>query len=72
MVGINPTVASHKLNITPTVRLVRQKVRCFHLDCHQIIQTEVDNLLRACFIREVKYPKWIANMVVVLKKGGKW
>ena len=30
---------------------VRQKVRCFHSDCHQIIQMEVDNLVRAGFIR---------------------
>ena len=33
---------------------------------------EVDNLLAARFIREVKYPKWLANVVVVPKKGGKW
>ena len=24
------------------------------------------------FIREVKYPEWLANVVVVTKKGGKW
>ena len=51
MLGINPTMASHKLNIIPVARPIRQKVRRFHLDCHQIIQTEVDNLLRAGFIR---------------------
>ena len=56
MVEINPTVASHKLNIIPTAKLIRQKVRCFHPDHHQIIQTEVDNLPRAGFIKEVKYP----------------
>ena len=43
-----------------------------HPDRHQIIQMEVDNLLRAGFIREVKYPELLANMVVVPKKGGKW
>ena len=47
MVGINPTVATHELNIIPTARLVRQKVRCFHPDRHKIIQMEVDNLPRA-------------------------
>ena len=57
MVGISPTVASHKLNIIPTTKLVKQKLRRFHLDRHQIIQTEVDNLLKADCIREVKYPK---------------
>ena len=51
---------------------VRQRVRRFHLNHHQIIQAEVDNLLDAGFIREVKYPEWLANVVVVLKKGGKW
>ena len=72
MVGINPTVASHKLNIIPAARPVRQKVRHFHLERHQVIQTEVDNLLRAGFIREVKYPEWLSNVVVVPKKGDTW
>ena len=72
MVGIKPTVASHELNIIPTAIPVRQKVWRFHLERHQMIQMEVDNLLRAGFIREVKYPEWLANVVVVLKKGGKW
>ena len=72
MVWISPTVASHKLNVLPTAKPVRQRVRRFHLDRHQIIQIKVDNLLAAGFIREVKYPKWLANVVVVQKKDGKW
>ena len=71
MVGINPTV-SHKLNIISTTKLMRHKVRRFHPNHHQIIKTEVDNLLRVGFIREVKYLEWLANVVVVPKKGGKW
>ena len=66
MTGINPMNTSHKLNVLP------QKVRLFHPDRHQIIQAEVDNLLKAGFIREVKYPEWLANVVVVPKKRGKW
>ena len=69
---INLTMASHKPNIILMARPVRQKVRRFHLDCHQIIQMEVENLMRAGFIREVKYPEWLTNVVVVPKKGGKW
>ena len=68
MIGINPTVASHRLNIIPTTKLVRQKVRLFHPNRHHIIQMEVDNLLRAGFIKEVKYLEWLANVVVVPKK----
>ena len=42
------------------------------MDRHQVIQPEVDNLLKAGFIREIKYPKWLSNVVIVQKKGGKW
>ena len=72
MVGINPMVASHNLNVLPNAKLVRQKVRRFHPDRYQIIQTKVNNLLAADFIMEVKYPEWIANVVVVPKNCGKW
>ena len=72
MTDISPMHASHKLNVIPSAIPIRQKVRRFHLNRHQIIQANVDNLLDARFIREVKYPEWLANVVVVPKKGGKW
>ena len=72
MTNISPTHASHKLNVSPYARPIRQRVRRFHPNRHQNIQAEVDNLLDAGFIREVKYPEWLANVVVVPKKGGKW
>ena len=65
-------MAFHKLNIIPTAKPVRQKVRSFYPNCHRIIQTGVDNLLRADFIKEVKYLEWLANVEVVPKKGDKW
>ena len=71
MAGIDSSLTSHKLNITASTKPIRQKIRRFHPDRHQIIQTEVDNLLRAGFIIEVKYPNWLANMVVVPKKDDK-
>ena len=46
-------------------------MRNFCSDCHQVIQAEVDNLLKARFIREIKYLEWLANVVVVLKKKAK-
>ena len=70
MTGIIPVHASYKLNVAPSAMPVRQRVRNFHLDRHQVIQAKVDNLLKAGFIREVKYPEWHANVVVVPKKGG--
>ena len=75
MPEIHPSIASHRLNITLSLRPIRQKVRRFHLDRQKIIQSEIDKLLAAEFIREVEYPDWLANVVVVpkkKKKRGKW
>ena len=72
MARIDLTLASHKLNVIAIAKPMRQKVRRFHLDRHQIIQIEMDNLRSAGFIKEVKYPEWLANIVVVSKKGSKW
>ena len=72
MTSINPAHASHKLNVVLSSRLIRQKVRRFHQDRHQVIQAKVDSLLKAGFIREIKHLEWLANVVVVPNKGGKW
>ena len=72
MPGISPLHAVHKLNIAPTSKPVKQRVRRFHLDRHLVIQIEVDNLLQNGFIRVEKYPEWLANVVVVPKKEKKW
>jgi hypothetical protein len=33
---------------------------------------ELQNLLEAGFIKEVFHPTWLANLVLVKKKNGKW
>ena len=70
MAGINPVHDSQKMNVIPSARPVRHKIRRFHSNRYQVIQTKVDNLLETGFIREIKYPEWLANVVVVSKKGG--
>ena len=37
-----------------------------------MINEEVDKLLQEKAIREVEYPKWLANFVLVKKANGKW
>nr|CAN76858.1 hypothetical protein VITISV_001664 [Vitis vinifera] len=56
MKGIHSSITSHNLNVLPTARPIRQKVRRFHPDRQTIIRNEVDKLLEAGFIREVDYP----------------
>jgi len=38
----------------------------------KVAQAEVQKLLDAGVIREVQYPEWLANVVMVSKKNGKW
>ena len=39
---------------------------------NKAVMEEVEKLLAAGFIREVYYPKWLANVVMVKKFNGKW
>jgi hypothetical protein len=36
------------------------------------VTVKVERLLDVGFIREVTYPQWLANVVMVRKKNGKW
>jgi hypothetical protein len=38
----------------------------------EVAKVEVQRLLDASFIREVKYLEWLANVVMARKKNGKW
>ena len=37
----------------------------------KVVRKEVDKLLKAQFIREVRYSTWLANIVMVKKANGK-
>uniref|UniRef100_A0A2N9FW18 Uncharacterized protein n=1 Tax=Fagus sylvatica TaxID=28930 RepID=A0A2N9FW18_FAGSY len=56
----------------PSIRPIKQKRRVFAPDRNQAISDEVEKLLTAGFIREVFYPDWLANVVMVKKANGKW
>ena len=72
MGGIDPTVITHRLNISPSFKPVKQKWRSFAPKRQKAINEEVGKLLQAGAIREVEYPEWLANIVLVKKANGKW
>ena len=72
MGGIDPTVITHRLNTSPSFKLVKQKSRSFTPERKKAINEEVGKLLQAGAIREVEYPEWLANVVLVKKSNGKW
>ena len=72
MPGITPEIVQHKLNVNPDRKPIQQRRRVFASERDQAIADEVTKLLAAAFIREVHYPKWLANVVLVKKANGKW
>ena len=72
MPGIDPSVITHRLNVCPSSKLVQQKKRVFALERDNAIKDEVQKLIAVKFIREVYYPDWLANVVMVKKANGKW
>ena len=63
---------THKLNVNPSFKPVKQKRRSFAPKRQKAINEEVGKLLQAKAIREVEYPEWLANVVLVKKENSKW
>ncbi|KAJ8624791.1 hypothetical protein MRB53_033321 [Persea americana] len=72
MPGIDPALMCHKLNVDPSHKPVIQKTRRTGVPQTEAVIEEVQKLLEAEAIKEVHYPQWLANTVVVKKKMGKW
>ncbi|XP_019236645.1 PREDICTED: uncharacterized protein LOC109216878 [Nicotiana attenuata] len=70
MPGLSPKVAVYHLGIKSGTRPVKQSQRMFRPELVPQIEVEVNKLIEAGFIREVKYPSWISNIVPVKKKNG--
>ena len=69
---IDPAIITHRLNVSPSFKPIKQKRRSFAPERHKEINEEVDKLLQAGVIREVEYPEWLANVVLVKKANDKW
>jgi hypothetical protein len=69
--GINRDFIKHSLNVDPTIRPRKQKLRKMSEDKAQGARNKVKRLLSAGVIREVAYPEWLANTVIVKKANGK-
>ncbi|XP_056862280.1 uncharacterized protein LOC130509965 [Raphanus sativus] len=72
MKGIDLAITTHELNVDPNFKPIRQKRRKLGPERSKAVAEEVERLLGAGSITEVRYPEWLANPVVVKKKNGKW
>ncbi|KAK0600343.1 hypothetical protein LWI29_013963 [Acer saccharum] len=72
MPGIDRSIISHNLAVNEKCKPVVQKRRSFNPERSAAIKEEVSKLLAAGSIREVKYPEWVTNVVLVKKKNNQW
>ncbi|KAL0540350.1 hypothetical protein IC582_024587 [Cucumis melo] len=70
MPRLDPKVSVHHLAIKPGYRRIKQAQQRFQPKLILQIEVDVNKLIEAGFIREVKYPTWIANIFPVRKKNG--
>jgi hypothetical protein len=70
-VGVSRDVIEHRLQISPSAKPKKQKLHKMADEKIQAEKAEVQRLLDIGFIREVVYPKWLSNVVMVRKKNGK-
>ena len=70
--GVDPEFICHHLNVNPLVAPKKQPPRCPSKEHAEAVQEEVVKLKQAGAIKEVFYPEWLTNTVMVKKKSGKW
>ena len=70
--GVDPNFICHHLNVNQSITPTRQPPRRLSKEHMDAVKNEVTKLKQAGAIKEVFYPQWLANTVVVKKKTGKW
>ena len=70
--GVDPSSICHHLNVNPSVIPRKQPPRRFSRDYSDAVKDKVVKVKQAGANKEVFYPEWLANTVVVKKKNGKW
>ena len=70
--GLDPKFICHHLNVNLLVTPKKQPPRRPSNEHVEAVKIEVTKLKQARAIKEVFYPQWLANTVVVKKKTGKW
>lgn len=62
----------HRPNVDPLYPHKKQKLRRLAKSHMEAVKEEVEKLKHVGAIREVVFPGWLANTVVVKKKNDKW
>ena len=69
---VDPDFICHHLRVNPLITPKKQPSRRPSKEHSEAVREEATKLKQAVAIKEIFYPKWLANTVVVKKKNGKW
>ena len=69
---VDPEFIYHHLNVNLLIAPKKQPPRRPSKEHVETVRKKVARLKQAGAIKEVFYPEWLANTVVVKKKSGKW
>ena len=69
---VDPSFICHHLSVNLTITPKEQPPQCSSKDHYDAVKDEVMKLKQAGAIKEVFYPEWLANTMVIKKKSGKW
>ena len=72
MPGINLDFLCHRLTMDAKARIVIERRRKFNEERCLVIWEETQKLLSVGHIREIQYPEWLANVMLVKKANGRW
>ena len=70
--GVDPEFICYHLKVNPLITPRKQPPRHPSKEHTEAVLEEVTKLKQAETIKEVFYPEWLVNTVVVKKKSGKW
>ena len=65
---VDPNFICHHLNVNPPVHPGKQPPQCSSKEHSNIVKEEVNKLKQFGAIKEVFYPEWLANTVVVKRR----
>ena len=69
--GVDPSFIYHHLNVNPSITPRKQPPQRSSKDHSDAVKDNVMKLKQIRAIKEVFYPEWLANTVVMKKKNGK-
>ena len=72
MLGLDKSLVEHRLPIKPEFHPFQQPPRRMSKKVELKVKEDIEKLLKAKFIRPTRCVQWLANIVPVIKKNGKF